>query len=278
MLKLKQRLVTALLLIPLLVWEILYLPSLIFALILSIFIIIAAWEWAAICGWQTKWTRQGYATAVFFSLWLAYALLLQFPPGRFYLLLIGCLWWLLALRWVIYYQNGWHSNPIPQFPLTKALLGLFILLPAWASLVILHEERGGQLVLFFMVLIWMADSAAYFSGKLWGKIKLADKISPGKTWEGLTGALISSVLIAGGYALFKIPSWLGILTFLSLCLITIFTSVLGDLLESLFKRQMGIKDSSQFLPGHGGMLDRIDSLTAAAPVFVLGIVVLGIKF
>jgi phosphatidate cytidylyltransferase len=106
-------------------------------------------------------------------------------------------------------------------------------------------------------------------------MKLADRISPGKTWEGVVGGLLSSSAVTLSYALLQAMSLFKIVIFVTLCLLTVVISIVGDLLESLFKRQVGLKDSSQFLPGHGGVLDRIDSLTAAAPLFVTGLILLG---
>jgi phosphatidate cytidylyltransferase len=134
---------------------------------------------------------------------------------------------------------------------------------------------GPALLLFLMVLIWVVDSAAYFSGKRWGRVKLAPFISPGKTREGLYGALV-------GMVIFSLVLWywggmgrVGWFAILLLCMTTGLFSVVGDLFESLLKRQRGVKDSGHLLPGHGGVLDRIDSLTAASPIFLFGLMLLG---
>jgi phosphatidate cytidylyltransferase len=123
-----------------------------------------------------------------------------------------------------------------------------------------------------LILIWVADSGAYFVGRQWGKNKLAPRVSPGKTIEGLLGALAGGLIWGyAGMVWFEPKSgWL----FVALCFVTVLFSVLGDLVESLFKRNAGVKDSGQLLPGHGGVLDRLDSLTSAAPVFVLGLMLL----
>jgi phosphatidate cytidylyltransferase len=154
--------------------------------------------------------------------------------------------------------------------------GLLVLIPAWAGLVWIHQlSRGPYLVLFLLVLIWIADSGAYFAGRRWGRRKLAPLVSPGKTREGAYGALAGGLLWGGVLAALygvSVPQQ-GCLVLL--CLLTVVASIVGDLYESLSKRERGVKDSGSLLPGHGGILDRIDSLTAAAPVFALGLHLIG---
>jgi phosphatidate cytidylyltransferase len=272
---LKQRLLTALILIPLIVW-LLSLPTQIVAVVIGFVILIGAWEWAGLCGWQSGIMKGIYAFVMALVLFILYWFQLTIMP----ILLVACLWWLLAVFWVFRYQVG--HNLLPKSILIKALLGGLILLPAWTALLILHKDYGWYWVLFLFVLIWTADSGAYFAGRAWGSRKLADKISPGKTWEGVLGALVMSAIFSIAYAIYHSIPLQTLLCFVLLCLLTVIISILGDLLESLFKRQMGIKDSGQILPGHGGILDRIDSLTSAAPIFVTGLILLdtllGISF
>ena len=155
----------------------------------------------------------------------------------------------------------------------KSLLGILLLVSAWAALLRLHArpETGPKLVLFLMILIWVADSGAYFAGRKWGTSKLAPAVSPGKTWEGVYGALIACTLFAVASALLLHTTGARITAFVAVCIVTILFSIVGDLQESLLKRQVGIKDSGRLIPGHGGILDRIDSLIAAGPVFLLGL-------
>ncbi len=256
---LKQRLITAAILIPLVIWVLLATSIQVLAGIMAIFVLIGAWEWAALCGWQTKLARSIYVIGVG-SLLLASYWFWQYAA---YTLIIASCWWLLALYWTWQYQQ--ERDLLPTNSIYKALLGLVILLPAWIALLLLREESS-QLLLFLFVLIWAADSGAYFAGKRWGKTKLANKVSPGKTLEGVAGALLMGLLIALSYILLQSLS----VIFILLCLFTILASILGDLVESMFKRQMSMKDSGNILPGHGGMLDRIDSLTSAAPIFIGG--------
>jgi phosphatidate cytidylyltransferase len=272
---LKQRVITALLLIPLVIWDILNFSSPTLAWLLAVFVVLAAWEWAGICGWHQLIWRNSYATVMGLTLFMIYGSWHDYPKVGNLLLITACLWWSIAFYWVLNYQRS-HDR-LPTSSLIKALLGFFILLPAWAALLILHEHDhyGKHWVVFLLVLIWAADSGAYFIGKRWGKFKLADKVSPGKTWEGVIGALLMSFLVSASYAILNAMSLMTVFFFMLLCSITVMASILGDLLESAFKRQMGIKDSSQILPGHGGVLDRIDSLTSAAPIFVMGLILLG---
>jgi phosphatidate cytidylyltransferase len=152
----------------------------------------------------------------------------------------------------------------------KILMGFLVLIPCWAALNYLRSLHDGiYTLLFLFALIWGADSAAYFVGRKWGKHKLAPQVSPGKSWQGLCGALVCALFIAAiaGW-LSETPIqlwWRGAV----IAVVTVLFSVMGDLFESMIKRQAGVKDSGQLLPGHGGLLDRIDSLTAAAPIFVL---------
>jgi len=266
---LKQRLFTAIILIPLIVW-VLSLSSQTLAYVISIFVILGGYEWAGICGWHSNITRSIYTTAMSLVLLIFYWFWHQ--PTVMYILLVACLWWLVALYWVLHYQYG--SVRLPKTPFIKALLGFLILPPAAIALLILHkhESYGWHWVIFLLVLIWVADSSAYFVGRRWGKIKLADRISPKKTWEGVVSALLFSSIVSLGYAVFNSMSLMRLFWFVLLCLATVIVSIVGDLFESLFKRQVGLKDSSRILPGHGGILDRIDSLTAAAPIFVIGLI------
>lgn len=264
---LKQRLITAVVLIPLTIWAILSLSNLYFALLLAVLTAIATWEWAALAGLSSGVERACYILVVVLSLWGAYYLPLL--P----VLVMAFLWWLVGFWWVLRFPADiplWSNSPI------RLLAGILVLVPSWLALVVMHADAkmGPTLVLFLIGLIWAADSGAYFAGRRWGSVKLAPRISPGKTWMGVLGAAVATSLLAvvGGIALASGK----IALFVLLCLVTLLFSVVGDLLESMFKRRIGVKDSGTLLPGHGGILDRIDSLTAAAPVFVLGLITLGI--
>jgi len=273
---LKLRILTGSLLIFAILLEILLFSAQVVAWITGIIIAVGAWEWAGICGWQSRFTHALYVGALFLTMLLGYWSLEHYPEAIVYILLISCIWWIIAIRWIVYHQRRGYSS-MPTSPYLKALLGGLILLPGWCALYVLHDRYGGEWVVFLFALIAATDTGAFFAGKRWGRTKLADKVSPGKTWEGVLGGLLGSLLITLTFALLQRMTLTELIIFTSLCLTTVLASIAGDLLESLFKRQMQLKDSSQILPGHGGVLDRIDSLTSATPIFLLGMIALGIK-
>lgn len=265
-----RRVVTAVTLVPLVVWAVLGLDTPGLAVVLGIVVLGAAWEWAGLAGLRPMVYR------VLYALVLSVFLYAGFRAGKQdnLLLLItslGLAWWLVALVWAIRTQGG-RSWLFMSNVVVASLAGLLALGPAWLALVGLHriDSLGPALVLILMVLIWVADSGAYFAGRRFGRSRLASRISPGKTWEGALGGLVAVVIlapVAGHHLGFAGTQLAG---FVLLCAATVPASVLGDLTESLFKRQAGAKDSGRLLPGHGGLLDRIDSLLAAAPFFYLG--------
>jgi phosphatidate cytidylyltransferase len=175
-------------------------------------------------------------------------------------------WWLLALVWVFLYPT----------PVSRALcwtVGALVLIPAWLALDLLYQLRPA-LLLFMLIIVWAADIGAYFSGKRFGRVKLAPSISPGKTWEGVAGGLLAVLLLVVGRGY-----WAGsdLAVLVPFCLAVAMISVVGDLTVSIFKRNAGVKDSGSLFPGHGGLLDRIDSVTAAAPLFALGLSWVGLQ-
>lgn len=214
--------------------------------------------------------RAVYLGLMILTLWVAWAAIGM--PGVFIgLLVLALAWWVMALIWLIRYR------PEQKEGLTvlavKGIAGVLTLMPAWAALVAVHADgrNGAYLMLLLLVLIWAADSGAFFAGRRWGNVKLAPQISPGKTREGVYGALAVASLWAAAGGLWLGLQGLRLILFVTLCLVTVLFSIVGDLFESMVKRQKGVKDSGTLFPGHGGVLDRIDSLTAAAPVFVLGL-------
>jgi len=277
---LKQRLITAAILVPLVVWGILRLPTPYLALVLALFIVQGAWEWTGFMQLKVIWQRILYVAAVILGLiciWFFQQDSFLTGAGTNWLTLpiLSLFWWLLATVWVLSYPRTvkrWSS------PAMLALTGLLVLLPTWLAVVGLHASgpQGPLLVMYLLSLIWVADSGAYFGGRAWGKRKLAPAVSPGKTWEGVGSAAALSTLYALAAArVLDLPGNLWPV-FVVLSLVTVIFSVLGDLTESMFKRHAGIKDSGTLLPGHGGVLDRIDSVTAAAPVFVVGLWLTGL--
>ena len=260
---LKQRRITALWLLPLALFGFFGLEGHAFLAFVSSIIALAGWEWARLAGFAGQVQRVAYAA-------LAVAVLLLLNSSEALLmpvLYVAGVFWLLAIAMVVSFPASiacWGGN------VGKLLIGLVIIVPAGLGLYVLKNlPQGNMLILTLMLLVWGADIGAYFFGRTFGRRKLAPRVSPGKSWAGLFGGVVTSACIAAGLALyFAVPSaqWGWVL--LGAVIVVLF-SVIGDLTESMFKRQMGIKDSSQLLPGHGGVLDRIDSLTAAAPIFAL---------
>jgi phosphatidate cytidylyltransferase len=260
---LKQRIITALILAPLALCGFFLLEGGSFALFIGAVVMLGAWEWARLSGFEAQSARVLYAVVVGVLLFLLYLL----PDLAPWLLVAALIWWLVATWLVLTYPESsehWSSA------VCKLVIGLLILLPAWQGLVLIKQlPMGNWLILSVMILVWGADIGAYFSGKAFGKRKLAPKVSPGKSWEGLYGGLSACLLITAVVGFSR--GWaLGEIVFALVCAtIVVLISVVGDLTESMFKRKSGVKDSSNLLPGHGGVLDRIDSLTAAIPVFAL---------
>lgn len=251
-----------------------FLPPLGFALFTGAIITLGAWEWANMSGIENWLARIGYALVMVAVLYASHGLPALLVLG------LAIAWWLLCFWLVRAYPAGsglW--GPIP----TRALMGLMVLVPAWVGLNYLRNgsfQFGGisnnlMVILYIFLVVWVADIGAYFAGRAFGKSKLAPRVSPGKSWAGVWGGLAAVALLAVAASLLAKADVAETVLLVVASLVTGFVSVLGDLLESMLKRFRGIKDSSQLLPGHGGIMDRIDSLTAAIPVFVLMITLMG---
>ncbi|MCY0964097.1 phosphatidate cytidylyltransferase [Parathalassolituus penaei] len=274
----KQRLLTALVLAPIMVGGIFFLPLKPFAFFIAAIATLGAWEWANISGFERKWERVGYALMVFLCMYISARILRVREDLLIYWLAAGALWWVAAFALVRRYPGGtdiWQSRPI------RAFLGLCVLVPMWVGFMHLKvQEHSSWLIIYVMLIVWGADTGAYFAGRRWGNTKLAPHVSPGKSWAGFWGGLVTSVVVALGFA-YSLNLWVkpldgrDVVIVLMIALITMVVSVLGDLVESMMKRHRGIKDSSSLLPGHGGVLDRIDSMAAAVPVFALCVYVFG---
>ena len=260
---LKQRIITALILLPIALCGFFLLEGSAFALFIGLVVTLGGWEWARLAGFNEQSMRVAYAVAVALMLFVMHLL----PGLAPWILGASVLWWGIATYLVLTYPRSsdhWASAAC------KLVIGLLILLPAWQGLVLIKQEPlGNWLIMAVMVLVWGADIGAYFSGRAFGKRKLAPLVSPGKSWEGVYGGLALSLIITVLVGFFR--DWTVAQLFKGLigAALIVFISVVGDLTESMFKRQSGIKDSSNLLPGHGGVLDRIDSLTAAIPVFAV---------
>lgn len=283
---LKQRVLSAIVMIGLVLAALFWLPPLPFTLLLAAVIVAGMWEWAQFLGFKRPIARAMVAfVTVGFLLFPIIAATPYIQAARFLtdstapLLFIGCLWWLVALYLVVGYPQsakGW-ANAVSS----KLIFGLCTLIPFFIGTLALrfyqyhqNEYQGLYLLLYVFLLVWGADSGAYFVGRAIGKHKLAAQVSPSKSWEGAFGGVLTSALIAILFLSLSPENVFGrelaTVPFIVLSIVTVAVSILGDLSESMFKRQANIKDSSNLIPGHGGILDRIDSLTAAVPVFATG--------
>lgn len=265
---LKQRIITAVVLAPPLVAGLFLLPAVGVALLLGIIVAIGAWEWSGLCQWG-RTARHGYTAVVIGAGSICVAAVLTSAIAAYVVLLAGALWWLAVPVVALMRPTGSMLHSAGG----SATAGLLTLLPAWAALSFLHaaDPRRPFLLLFLIVLVAVADTAAYAAGHAFGRTKLAPSISPGKTVEGVLGGFLGVMLLAYicGRIIWNFQGMvLGM--WVALCAVAGLVSVVGDLAESKMKRIAGVKDSGTLLPGHGGVLDRIDALTAAAPVFALG--------
>lgn len=274
----KQRLITALILAPLMIGGIFFLPIEQFAYFIGFIVTVAAWEWANLAGYESPMVRIGYAAVIAGVVAATGYLMNSNPEVHRIILAIGAAWWLVACGLVVRYPKQvslWQAKPI------RAVLGLLVLIPMWVGFMTLKSQPYSALIIVYvMLLIWGADTGAYFAGKTWGNAKLAPNVSPGKSWAGFWGGLATTGLIAVIFSL-CVHQWLRPMTLSDFALLAVMTfitatiSVMGDLVESMMKRHRGIKDSSQLLPGHGGVLDRIDSMASAVPVFAFFMLLFG---
>ncbi|NJD06439.1 MAG: phosphatidate cytidylyltransferase [Methylococcaceae bacterium] len=268
---LKNRVITALVLAPLIVAGILLLPPMWYAVVWGLVFAVATWEWSGLCGLEKVPERAGLVLVMS-------GLMITGPQWADYVL--DWLSWPVVAWWFILsllFRRMPGKLLQLRYPLAvKILVGVLVLITSWIHLVWLRVNFGANQVLYLLLLIWAADISAYFAGKRWGLTKLTPEISPGKTAEGLYGALFASMLFAAAVALYNGMTVVSGLDFVLLSVVTVVISVVGDLFESLVKRIRGVKDSGAILPGHGGLLDRIDSVLAAAPVFYLGSFILEI--
>ena len=269
---LKQRVITAAILLPLVIAAILTLRDPHFAIVsLIVMVGIGGWEWAKMAGHDMRPSRALFVAGLFVLAAIAYWYSEVFFP---IVMIVSLLWWVMAFVLMVTYQRETRLYQKYSWIFTAA--AHIVLISSWWFLDKLHTFNA-YWILYLLLLIVIADTAAYFTGKAFGKRKLAPELSPGKTVEGVMGAL-AGVLIWSILAIFffKIPTnyWL---YFVLLSLLTAVASVGGDLFISMMKREAGLKDSGSILPGHGGLLDRIDSLLAALPVFTIGLAWAGLQ-
>ena len=270
----KQRLITAAILIPLVILGILFLQTKTLEWLIALVTVLAAWEWFGIIGVHDVIKRLIWIS----GLCLLSTISLEYLSIGF-IVTIASIIWLLAAAVLMKYGNDGLSNYLTTlfrqhwFGIASAVI---LLASFWIAAISLHDSQmGPQQLLYILVSVWLADTGGYFAGKKWGKKALAKAVSPNKTWEGVWGALILNTIWAIVAFEIGLAGSLSMQTWLLLTLLSVAMSIVGDLFESLFKRSHNIKDSGNLLPGHGGVLDRIDSLIAAVPIFVAGLILTG---
>lgn len=280
---LKQRIITGVILGAILLSALFYVPLEWFKGASLLVFGYGAYEWSKLAEIKQKGYRMLYAFGALAASMVVYqgyleqnlwTLTGQLTEENYLLMLLACVWWTISSVLVLIYPRGdrlWQHQPV-----VKAIFGYLTLVPAWVALITLREwhyftdsNSGAWLALFVFGLVWAADIGAYFAGKRFGSHKLMPNVSPGKTIEGFLGGMLAVALLA------IVVQWQNGLSAADLiiptlaCVVIGIVSAFGDLSESMLKRDAGMKDSGTIFPGHGGLLDRIDSLTAAMPVFLI---------
>lgn len=272
---LKQRLITAAILIPLVVWAVFASSLTTFTTLIVAVALLAAWEWHQMIGIQSPGMRVMLAVDLIIVLYLA---ITQLNP--YFIISIGILIWLIALVVILGFSNKSLAERLSLVFKNKvfgAISSILILTVFVVSSITLKafSEVGAFLFFFVMVTVWLADTGGYFAGKRFGKHALAPAVSPNKTWEGVAGGVLFASIWAIGFYCVKTPTTITLFEWLLLAVVIVAVSIVGDLFESLYKRAFSVKDSGSLLPGHGGILDRIDSLIAAVPVFTFLMLIMG---
>ena len=256
---LKKRILTASIALSVLAVVVFVVPAIVARIFILLLMLGAAWEWS---GFFFNDEYKGRFVYVLFAAALMAAILFALPDAVLVdlILKVALGWWLAALAWMFFY-------PTPIAKPLAWICGALVIVPAWLALDLLYL-KGPELLLFALLIVWIADIGAYFVGKGFGRVKLAPQISPGKTWEGVLGGISAAVIPAAmGSKAFEID----IAVLWPFCLAVAMVSIVGDLTVSMFKRSAGVKDSGSLFPGHGGVLDRVDSVAAAAPLFVVAL-------
>ncbi len=267
---LRQRVITAVALVAVLLGVMLGLPSIATVWLVTVLVLVGAWEWAAFIGKAGNASRAAFTAVIALAL-IACLYFYSTSPGFVRLVMtLAMIWWIVAFLWV-------SLAPARVTPVSAAFAGLFSLVPCWLALVHVTFTTGSTYwVLFTLALVWAADTGAFFAGRWLGRVPLAPRVSPKKTWEGVIGGVITSGLVAwvGATLLKQYLAVADVWPFVATCIAVAALSIVGDLTESMLKRAVGLKDSGSVFPGHGGMLDRIDSVTAAAPALVFALMAL----
>ena len=259
---LKTRVITAVVALLILGIVLFVIPSRLAEAVIAVVVLAGAWEWSAFLRVSTPPVRATFVFVIGIAIVTLYSLM----PQYFGLTLqAACVWWFAAFLWILFYPT-----PIPE-PV-RWIAGTLVLVPMFVALVQLYRI-GAEVLLFALLIVWAADGGAFFAGKSFGRVKLAPNVSPGKTWEGVFGGLTVVAALAA-----VVAYWMDIRpgVLLPFCLAVAALSIVGDLTVSMFKRTAGLKDSGKLFPGHGGILDRVDSVAASAPLFALGVGWLGL--
>ncbi len=249
-------------------------------MLIGLITLLAAWEWSNLAGVTSPVKRALFLLILILPMigihfWTQFLELVaqatdwtdvrDYSGALEWLVIPPILFWILVMILI-------RKTPVGMLNLKlktryKILIGWFVLLSAWMFLSRLRSLYGTEMTMYFLILIWAADISAYFVGKKWGTTKLAPEISPGKTVAGMYGALVSGLVCAAVLSLLYGFQLMVALDFVLLSVLTVLVSIYGDLFFSVVKRQSGVKDSGTLLPGHGGILDRVDSVIAAIPFF-----------
>jgi phosphatidate cytidylyltransferase len=259
---LKKRVITAIAALGIVAMVLFVLPRVWAEFIIGLLLLAGAWEWSGFLGPVRTPVRAAYTAIIAVCLASVHNLS---PEGGALILKVACVWWFAALLWAFRFPTA-----VPA--IVRWAAGVLVLVPLFVALCTLLR-LGTEYLVFTLLIVWFADGGAYFVGKSVGRVKLAPAISPGKTWEGVGGGFVLVAALAITVALWRDIS---VAVMLPFCLAVAAISIVGDLTVSMFKRTVGIKDSGTLFPGHGGVLDRIDSVAAAAPLFVLGLTTLGL--
>ncbi|HHW4680844.1 MAG TPA: phosphatidate cytidylyltransferase [Xylella taiwanensis] len=274
------RAIAALIMASVAICSILLLPTAWLASLAAIVFLWSLWEWM-----KLSWVEDTLVRTALLALNLLLMVLLVWVSANSLVLfqiatLIGVGWWMLALLWLRFF--GFCADPDqPVSKMLKLTAGTLAVIPAWSALILLHSSNKSSSafpesmhahlwLLIAQAMVWAADSGAYFAGRIFGKHKLAPRISPNKTVEGLLGGIFTGLVTVAGFGLLNGVTLLQLPALLLVAFVAILASIIGDLFESLLKRHASVKDSGSMIPGHGGVLDRIDSTLAALPVFALG--------
>ncbi len=260
---LKARLITGSILIVLVILAIWFLPWYLFALATAVLMLWCAWEWTCFLKTSSPWIKGGYVLLVALCLMWSY-----WKPG-IVIFWVALAAWVWAAAAIISYSRGGSALGFER-RWSRGLMGVLAIVPCWVALNLLRNTSVGPFLLLFpLLLIWAVDTGAYAAGRLWGKHHLASLVSPKKTWEGFAGGIVLALIVGLIVNLVQhvpVNVWWKFACFI---IITALFAVVGDLLESLLKRIVDIKDTGSVLPGHGGVLDRMDSMMAALPIFFL---------